>query len=108
MRMSRRRISRPIRSWRRSWRCLAIKAKVERALIIHLAAFDWNCPQHIVPRFSEAELEPALAPFRARLEALEEENKALRDELAAKSAAREAGNGDAERLKQKNGVQSSG
>ena len=36
------------------------KAKVERALIIHLAAFDWNCPQHIVPRFSEAELEPAL------------------------------------------------
>ncbi len=59
------------------------KAKVERALIIHLAAFDWNCPQHIVPRFSEAELEPALAPFRARLEALEEENKALRDQLAA-------------------------
>ena len=82
------------------------KAKVERALIIHLAAFDWNCPQHIVPRFSEAELEPALAPFRARLEALEEENKKLRDELAAKSVAREAGNGDAERLSQENGVQS--
>ena len=59
------------------------RAKVERGLIIHLAAFDWNCPQHIIPRFSEAELEPALAPFRARLEALEEENKALRDELAA-------------------------
>ena len=59
------------------------RAKVERALIIHLAAFDWNCPQHIVPRFSEAELEPALAPFRARLEALEEENKALRAELTA-------------------------
>jgi uncharacterized protein len=58
------------------------KAKVERVLIIHLVAFDWNCPQHIVPRFSEAELEPALAPFRARLEALEEENKALREELA--------------------------
>jgi hypothetical protein len=48
-----------------------------------VAAFDWNCPQHITPRFSEAELGPALAPFRARLEALEEENKALRDELAA-------------------------
>jgi predicted pyridoxine 5'-phosphate oxidase superfamily flavin-nucleotide-binding protein len=59
------------------------RAKVERGLIIHLVAFDWNCPQHIIPRFSEAELEPALAPFRARLEALEEENKALRDELAA-------------------------
>ena len=59
------------------------RAKVERGLIIHLAAFDWNCPQHIIPRFTEAELEPALAPFRARLEALEEENKALRAELAA-------------------------
>jgi predicted pyridoxine 5'-phosphate oxidase superfamily flavin-nucleotide-binding protein len=59
------------------------KAKVERGLIIHLAAFDWNCPQHIAPRFSEAEFEPALAPFRARLEALEAENKALRAELAA-------------------------
>jgi uncharacterized protein len=59
------------------------KAKVERGLVIHLAAFDWNCPQHIVPRFSEAELEPSLAPFRARLEALEAENQALRAELAA-------------------------
>ena len=59
------------------------RAKVERALLIHLAAFDWNCPQHITPRFSEAELEPSLAPFRARLEALEEENQALRNELAA-------------------------
>ena len=59
------------------------RAKVERALLIHLAAFDWNCPQHITPRFSEAELEPSLAPFRARLEALEEENQALHNELAA-------------------------
>jgi uncharacterized protein len=59
------------------------RAKVERALLIHLAAFDWNCPQHITPRFSEAELEPSLAPFRARLEALEEDNQALRNELAA-------------------------
>jgi hypothetical protein len=58
------------------------RAKVERGLIIHLAAFDWNCPQHIVPRFSEAELAPALAPLRARLEALEAENQALRAELA--------------------------
>jgi uncharacterized protein len=59
------------------------RAKVERGLIIHLVAFDWNCPQHIVPRFSEAELAPALAPMRARLEALEAENQALRAELAA-------------------------
>ncbi len=24
-------------------------AKVERALVFHLEAFDWNCPQHITP-----------------------------------------------------------
>ena len=82
------------------------KAKVERGLIIHLDAFDWNCPQHITPRFSEAELEPALAPFRARLEALEKENKVLRAELAAsRQPAGKPRNGHAEGLKQKNGVQ---
>jgi predicted pyridoxine 5'-phosphate oxidase superfamily flavin-nucleotide-binding protein len=60
------------------------RAKVERGLIMRLAAFDWNCPQHITQRFSEAELAPALAPLRARLEALEAENRALRAELASK------------------------
>ena len=60
------------------------KAKSERGLLLHLAAFDWNCPRHITPRFSEAELDPALAPLRAGLEALESENKALRAQLAAK------------------------
>ncbi|HEY1453406.1 MAG TPA: pyridoxamine 5'-phosphate oxidase family protein [Roseiarcus sp.] len=60
------------------------RAKVERALVLHLAAFDWNCPQHITPRFSEAELVPALAPLRSRLEALESENRALRARLGAK------------------------
>ena len=58
------------------------RAKVERALVIHLVAFDWNCPQHITPRFSEAELAPALSPLRARLEALEAENEALRAKVA--------------------------
>jgi uncharacterized protein len=60
------------------------RAKVERALVMHLAAFDWNCPQHITPRFSEAELAPALAPLRDRLQALESENRALRARLADK------------------------
>ena len=60
------------------------RAKVERALVLHLAAFDWNCPQHITPRFSEAELAPALASLRSRLEALESENRALRERLGAK------------------------
>ncbi|HEY1780364.1 MAG TPA: pyridoxamine 5'-phosphate oxidase family protein [Roseiarcus sp.] len=61
------------------------RAKVERGLVMHLVAFDWNCPQHITPRLSEAELTPALAPLRERLETLEAENQALRARLAAKA-----------------------
>jgi len=33
------------------------RARIERAMLIAVAAFDWNCPQHITPRFTEAELE---------------------------------------------------
>jgi predicted pyridoxine 5'-phosphate oxidase superfamily flavin-nucleotide-binding protein len=54
----------------------------ERALVIRLAHFDWNCPQHIVPRFTETELDTALVPVRHRLAALEAENAVLRAELA--------------------------
>ncbi len=33
------------------------KAVAERAFIIHIQAFDWNCPQHITPRFTQEEVE---------------------------------------------------
>jgi hypothetical protein len=56
----------------------------ERAFLLHLAAFDWNCPQHITPRYSEREVAEAAAPLRARLAELETENQALRDALAAR------------------------
>jgi predicted pyridoxine 5'-phosphate oxidase superfamily flavin-nucleotide-binding protein len=59
------------------------KAKPERAFLLHLVAFDWNCPQHITPRYTATELEEALSPLRARLTQLEAENKALRAKLAA-------------------------
>jgi predicted pyridoxine 5'-phosphate oxidase superfamily flavin-nucleotide-binding protein len=58
------------------------KAKVERAILLHLEAFDWNCPQHITPRFTEAELADALAPVRQRMRELEEENQTLKARLA--------------------------
>jgi uncharacterized protein len=58
------------------------RAKVERAMIFHLENFDWNCPQHITPRFTQAELEPALAPIRKQLQDLQQENKALKERLA--------------------------
>jgi predicted pyridoxine 5'-phosphate oxidase superfamily flavin-nucleotide-binding protein len=31
------------------------KAKIERAVVFTLEAYDWNCPQHITPRYSEVE-----------------------------------------------------
>lgn len=55
----------------------------ERGFLIDLKAFDWNCPQHITPRFTEAEIANAIEPLRTRLGALERENAALRAELAA-------------------------
>ena len=56
------------------------RARVERVALVHVAAFDWNCPQHITPRFSEAELGPALEPLRQELAGLRAENAQLRAE----------------------------
>lgn len=61
------------------------RAVPERGITIKVEAFDWNCPQHITPRFSEAELAPALAPVRQRLEELEAENARLRAQLGARA-----------------------
>ena len=55
------------------------KTPAERAIIIRLEAFDWNCQQHITARYSEEELADMLAPMRRRLETLEAENAALRN-----------------------------
>ena len=53
------------------------KTPPERAVLIHVEGFDWNCPQHITPRYTLEELEEALAPVRRRLEFLEAENARL-------------------------------
>jgi predicted pyridoxine 5'-phosphate oxidase superfamily flavin-nucleotide-binding protein len=55
---------------------------VERVILIHVEAFDWNCPQHITPRYSMEELQKVLAPVRDKLAALEAENAALRKKLS--------------------------
>ncbi|TFF19098.1 pyridoxamine 5-phosphate oxidase [Jiella endophytica] len=62
------------------------RAKVERAMLFHLEAFDWNCPQHITPRFTEAEISGAVEPLRQELRELKAENDRLRAELAALGA----------------------
>lgn len=55
--------------------------RVERLMVIRVEGHNWNCSQHIIPRYSEAELAQALQPIRARLARLEEENGVLRARL---------------------------
>ena len=47
------------------------RAEVERAVRVHVAGFDWNCPQHITPRFTLDEVENAVTPLRERVAELE-------------------------------------
>ncbi len=60
------------------------KAIVERVVVIHVDAFDWNCPQHITPRYTAEEIQAALAPIEQRLQQLEQDNERLRQQLAEK------------------------
>ncbi|MEM8810444.1 MAG: pyridoxamine 5'-phosphate oxidase family protein [Cyanobacteria bacterium P01_G01_bin.38] len=46
-------------------------ALVERAIVIRIEALDWNCPQHIPIRYSEAEVAAMVEPLQARIAELE-------------------------------------
>ena len=59
------------------------KAKLERIFRLRLKTFDWNCPQHITPRFTEREIAEATRSLRDRLLKLESENAELRARLPA-------------------------
>ncbi|HEY0682750.1 MAG TPA: hypothetical protein VGD45_10495 [Steroidobacter sp.] len=60
---------------------VAYNAKIERILRVRLETFDWNCSQHITPRFSEQQVAEAVRPLRERLARLESENAALRNQM---------------------------
>ncbi len=49
-----------------------------RAFVFEIEAWDINCPKHITPRYSEAEIAPAVAKLQDRIDELEEELTALR------------------------------
>ena len=49
------------------------RARIERVVLVAVEAFDWNCPQHIQPRFTAAEIEPAIASLRTRIADLEQQ-----------------------------------
>jgi predicted pyridoxine 5'-phosphate oxidase superfamily flavin-nucleotide-binding protein len=47
------------------------EAVVERAVVVRVAGFDWNCPQHITPRFTLEEVDRIAKPLRDRVAELE-------------------------------------
>ena len=53
---------------------------VERVITVDVHGYDWNCPQHITPRWTRQELAPALADLQAELDRLRAENERLRAE----------------------------
>lgn len=54
------------------------KAVPERAYVIDVIGFDWNCPQHITPRFTEAEITAAIQPLTTEINQLRAEVETLR------------------------------
>lgn len=54
------------------------KAKPERMIVLHVNAYSWNCPQHIVPRFTLEEIQTAFEPQQEYIARLESEIKSLK------------------------------
>ena len=50
--------------------------------VVRVIAFDWNCQQRITPRYTEEQVERAIAPLQQRLTELEEENARLKAQAA--------------------------
>ena len=70
------------REWMQKVRDPEYKAVPERVFVIRVEAFDWNCPQHIMPRYTQEEIREALTPIEERMQELELENEKLRAEVS--------------------------
>ncbi|PKP29171.1 MAG: pyridoxamine 5'-phosphate oxidase [Bacteroidetes bacterium HGW-Bacteroidetes-18] len=57
------------------------KFRPERMLIMDVEAYDWNCPQHITPRYTIEEINDAFHSQRNYAEKLEAEIKELKHKL---------------------------
>jgi predicted pyridoxine 5'-phosphate oxidase superfamily flavin-nucleotide-binding protein len=69
-------------SWLPRVRVPGDKTPIERVFVIHLEAYDWNCPQHITPRYTADEIREGMRTIEQRVQQLEQENQSLRQELA--------------------------
>jgi len=57
------------------------KFKPERMITLEIEAYDWNCPQHIIPRYTLDEIQEAFASQVNQITELKEEIKALKAAL---------------------------
>ena len=58
------------------------KFKPERMMIFKIQAYDWNCPQHISPKYSIPEVQELFEPQKQYIEKLERELKDLKEKLS--------------------------
>jgi len=42
-------------------------ARIERLVFVDVVSFDWNCPQHITPRYTAAEVAAIVEPLRREI-----------------------------------------
>lgn len=59
----------------RSFASVAPGGVVERYVLIRVVGHDWNCPRHITPRYTEAEVDEYVASLKKRIAELEAERR---------------------------------
>lgn len=57
------------------------KFRPERMMIFNIEAYDWNCPQHITPRYTADEINDAFKPQQEYIAKLEAEIKMLKEKI---------------------------
>jgi len=70
------------KDWLSKVRDSEYRAVTERVYVIRIEAFDWNCQQHIIPRYTEEEIRDVLEPVEKQMRDLQQANEEFRKRLA--------------------------
>ena len=57
------------------------KFKPERMMVFNIKAYDWNCSQHITPKYSIEEVEELIEPQKQYIVSLEQQIAVLKEKL---------------------------